>query len=277
MRDDASGLVEASYDPEHDEAPWQELEPSAASAVSLALLGLMVVLAGTVAGVLLSGLAPTLYGARAEFVVYTSPSDPTASGERVATQMSILSSQAVFEAAARQFDTDVRGLRERVEVESAAEGSSVTLTTADRDPQRALGITQALVKQYGTALSATFSTDPVSQYLEAEIERLQAKRGELADQVERATGSERSALDAQLRVTDDAVEAVEAEVREVRDAQLSSATALHLVSLPYVLDEPVGPPRLRHAAVGTLVGLSLAAIVVTAVVLLRRTPRPRRR
>lgn len=250
---------------------WEQLEPSPPSLMNLVLVGLLLVVAGAAAGVGFGQLSPTLYGARAEFVLYSSSADSSVVQDRAATQVSILSSQAVFAEVASRFKTDVTRLRERVQVDRAPEGGAVTLTVADRDRDRALGITQALVDRYGSTVSDTFSTDLVTQYLESEAERLSARRAQIESSLRKSPEDGSKMLRAQLSAVADQQSSVSDEIREIRSLQLETAAALHLVSRPYLLEEPVGPSDGRQAAIGALLGAAVAAGVVTAVVLLRRT------
>lgn len=237
--------------------PGREARPSPRRRRSWLPVWLPVVLvAGAIVGLaVLSALyvssrSPTVYGARVDILFAATSNTSSDVRDRIlATQQELLRGRAVLLPVSRSSDLPLSQLQDQLTVEIGRD-DLLQVTVADRSPNRARAIAQAVTERYlelGRALPA--ADERGRRLVVAQIRRL-TRGGRRVGPV----GRERVA-----RLQDRLLELDLARSEEPKPQILTPA---------YVLDTPLSPQPLRALAVGLLVGLLLAT--ATTVLMVRR-------
>jgi uncharacterized protein involved in exopolysaccharide biosynthesis len=217
----------------------------------IALVALGIVVISVASAVFFGSLGTKTYGARAD-MLYVAP-DNTSDDAReriLATQQELIRSRVVLEDVSRSAGISLPALRDAVSVDVGRD-DLLHLTVADKDPQRARELAQTIATRY---LRLTSRLSPATT----------AGRRLIQEKIDRLTagGRPRTAA-ARGRVARLRDRLVDLEVQNLARGKAD------LLSPAYVLDDPLSPKPLRSGALGLLIGLLIATVVVVAT--LRRT------
>jgi capsular polysaccharide biosynthesis protein len=104
-------------------------------------------------------LQPKVYGGQAEFLLTASPELSDAAADRaILTQVEIVTSPTVLQPVAGQTGARLQRLEDAVSADMVGRTNILHITVADRDPGRAVRLTQLVASQYGRA-----SAQPVAR------------------------------------------------------------------------------------------------------------------
>ncbi len=240
--------------------------------VRLALLAVVIVLFGGVAGFGGALLWPPVYAARAEILYPITEEQPTGflrEDRNLTTQLVLLQSRAVLGPVAAREGRSVAELEESLTVELLESSELIRIEVRDRSGEAARRLVEAIVQRYLDIYQVQHPSQ-VRQYLERELEdvrnRAEATRGRLLQL--RAEAAAGLARDVEISTAEDDLQPLIAREQEIlrqldqiNIVSLAGPTA-ELLTPPYVLANPVSPRPQFAAATGALTALIIAAGVV---------------
>jgi uncharacterized protein involved in exopolysaccharide biosynthesis len=224
----------------------------------LALLSVVLVVAGAGAGFGIGALLPTRYAAHADVLYALTREQPTGflrEDRNLSTQLVLLSSRTVLGPVAVSTGVPVEDLAEALTVTVVEESEVIQIEFQDTDPGRATQILDDVVTQY-LAVSNNDERADVRGYLE----------GQLADVLDRI-GQARTDAGRQdeLAPLVDREQQLRTQLDEIALSDLAGPGARVLVP-PYAEIDPVSTGPLVTAATGGLTALLVAALALAVVV-----------
>lgn len=238
--------------------------PSRRTWTTLALLAVLLVVAGAGAGFGIGTLLPERYAARADVLYLLTREQPTGflrEDRNLSTQLVLLTSRTVLGPVSAGSGVPVEDLAESLQASVLEESEVISIEFRDADPDRATRVLDAIVTQY-LAVSNNDERSDVRGYLETEL-------ATVLDRIEAARTD--SALGAELSPLVDREQQLRSRLDELNISDLAGPGARVLVP-PYADVDPVSPRPLVTAATGALTALLVAALGLLLVV--RRRFRP---
>lgn len=239
----------------------------------LAALGVAVVIAGAIAGYVMSSMSPNRYGARAE--VYYEISQEKSTGflredRSLTTQLVLAQSRAVLEPVAQANGITVDDLDDQLSVNLLGSSEVIRLQVEDASPERALVLVNAVVDQY-LSLTRAQGTDNARAYLEEQLAELDQLIDEQRDQINLLAAQTTNPEDGKVLAARSELESLLAQ-KDSTIAQLDQLTVgqlteqrIDLLTPGYVLDDPVSPRPKVAAAAGALAAMIVAAVLVAVI------------
>ncbi|MGH3914454.1 MAG: hypothetical protein ACRDTC_13775 [Pseudonocardiaceae bacterium] len=251
------------------------LSPNAAAAVSLLALATTIIL--LTAGLALAGalIWPKTYAARAEILFPITQEQPTGflrEDRSMTTQLVLIRGRAVLDPIAKEQQRSVEDLQEHLTVAVVESSEIIELRVTDRSPERALQTVQAVVSNYLGFSQAGQPTlrERLATELAAVNTAVTDAQARLSAQEDLVTGGTATAdtvvpLQSALQAQQSRQQQIQAQLD-----LLNLAPVAQLLTAPYPAGT-VNPGPMFVAAVGALVGLLLAAVVVAVVARSRTT------
>ena len=221
-----------------------------------------------------------VYAARAEVLANETSDTPngTQFAAAVATQRVVMRSRAVVEPVAAEHGLEPADLEEALTVEDLTGSTVLQVTVADEDPELALAVVESMVNTY-LALAPVVDDDSARELLLSEVADLEAEQRDIEEELvsieannaqARAIGASPENPTRERRLTAQSAELERriGNLRErltvmaVEDLESQEPETSSLVSSPFVLRDPVSPNPVRAAALGALVGFSLAGALI---------------
>ncbi|HVM02349.1 MAG TPA: polysaccharide biosynthesis tyrosine autokinase, partial [Acidimicrobiales bacterium] len=220
------------------------------------------VVAATVAGVA-SRLKTPVYTARAEVLLRPgdpaeelyadrAPGRPAVDPDRyVATQLDIVESKAVAQAAAQEVGGDPDGLLRAVSASQPASKDLIVVSARDRQPERAAQVANAFARAYieNRREAAVAALDRASEQLQGRLAELSALLA-----TPEGTAPDAAPSPAQ-RAAADQYQSLYARQQELLVERTLKRGEAELISDAEVPPSPSSPRPVRNAALGALVGL----------------------
>lgn len=251
--------------------------PRSLATAALNLIALAATVIVLAAGLTLAGalIWPKTYAARAEILFPITQEQPTGflrEDRSLTTQLVLMRGRAVLGPIAEEQQRSVEDLQEHINVAVLQSSEIIQLEVTDRSPERALQTVQAVVDNYLGLSQAGQPT--LRQRLATE---LVAVNTAVADAQARLSTQE-GLVAAGTATTDTVVPLQSAlQAQQSRQQQLQAqldtvnlAPVAQLLTAPYAAG-PVNPKPMFAAAVGALVGVVLAAVIVAVVARSRTT------
>lgn len=259
-----NGGRSASTDDRGASAPGARPRMTRRMWTKLALLAVVLVVAGAGAGFGIGTLIPARYAAHADVLYALTREQPTGflrQDRNLSTQLVLLSSRTVLGPVATETGVPVEDLAKALTTTVVEESEVIQIEFQDADPRRATQILDAVVTQY-LAVSNNDERADVRRYLEGQLT-------EVLDRIAQArTDADRQDELAPLVARE---QQLRTQLDEIALSDLAGPGARVLVP-PYAEIDPVSPRPLVTAVTGGLAALLVAALGLAFVV--RRHFRP---
>jgi hypothetical protein len=257
-----------------------------------AAYGLLLVLAGALAGWLVGGLGPTRHGARAE-VLYQLESEQATGflrqDRQLSTQLVALRSRAVLEPVAAAHDMRFEDLADRLHVAVVESSEVIRIEVHDRSAGRARDLAAGVAGEYLDRFRPE-GTEEAQTYLEGQLQALDDRREAVRARLEEleqarlggvsfADAPPASAEEIRLQAENESILEERDQLRDRLDqvtVEALRAPRVDLIADAFVLDDPVAPRPERGAAGGAAAGF-LVAVALVAFLVWRRSSEPRLR
>ncbi|MBA2497661.1 MAG: hypothetical protein H0V33_11330 [Acidimicrobiia bacterium] len=242
---------------------------------ALLLAGVLLVACTTVGAYLFSASAPTVYGARAEFVYELGGEDRAADADRrILTELEVARSRAVLESVAAASNMSIAELDRSLTVERVGESGVIRFTVARQDQEEAVRLVDGIVRSYLRTSEESFAVDAELDFVTERIAELDALQTEIDTALSAAIAGGASAdivAQLQLEAQDLTVRIFEFEDRRTSiELDARNAGRVETLTPAFALDDPLGPKPARAGAFGVLVGMAIVASMAIAVAQLRQ-------
>ena len=237
------------------DAEWPAL-PARRIVAALAI----VLLTGAL-GYVIGSQAPPTYGAEAE-VLYRLDSSLSEGqiDHQMNTQVALAQSQAVLRPVATAENLTITELRDHVSVAATGESGILLFTAKDKEQADAMRIVGEHADAYLVAANNTESSSSVD-YLQARIADAEDERDTIAALLD--AGGSTAVSERELEIQLESVLSQLSDLqRQLTEAELGliEGEAAVILSVPALLDDPVGSPELVAGGLGALAGIAIAAL-----------------